>query len=65
MKQANINDIISIGNALLGIVPKLAVIIGFGALVLLLIKAFKSRGSLGIMELAAIVVALSVAGRGL
>ena len=64
MKQANLNDIIAIGNSLLGIVPKLAVLVGFGALVLLLFKAFKTRNSLGVTELAAIVIALYIAGRG-
>lgn len=55
-----INDAINIGNTLISIVPKLMGLVYFVAVLTLIVFAFKQRGKLGIMEAAAIAIALGL-----
>lgn len=64
MKNFSINDLISIGNALIGVVPKLMTVVGFFLLVVLLLRSAKTWRTLSTLELAGIVIAFAlVVGR--
>lgn len=50
MKNVNVNDFTSIINTLMGLVPKLAALVGFVLLAMLLWEAIKARGKLSFID---------------
>lgn len=59
-KNINANDFIGLANMAFSAVPKLMAIAWFVACIALIVFAFKQRGKLGIMEAAAIAIALGL-----